>query len=72
MVKVSKVAAWKIGSEYIEDAKAAEQRVRQLVVEELLAEQEESQLANDEDVAEWVAINWEEMESRVKKAMAGT
>ena len=72
MVKVSKVATWKIGSEYIEDAKAAEQRVRQLVVEELLEEQEDAKLCGDEDVAEWVATHWDLIVARVKEAMAGT
>ena len=75
MVKVSKVAAWKIGSEYIEDAKAAEQRVRQLVVEELLSEENpdgDVMMGSDHDVAAWVATNWDLIVARVKEAMAGT
>lgn len=69
MVKVTKVAAWKIGEEYIEDAKAAEQRVRQLVVEEMIDEQK---AAGIKDFPSWIAKSWDEIEARVKKAMAGS
>lgn len=71
MVKVMKVAAWKIGEEYIEDAKAAEQRVRQLVLEEMMDEQKAAGIG-DFSFSSWMAKNWDEAEARVKKAMAGS
>lgn len=69
MVKVAKVAAWKIGEEYIEDAKAAEQRVRELVLEEMMEEQKATGI---KAFPAWMAKHWEEAEARVKKAMAGS
>lgn len=77
MVKVVKVAAWRIGGRYIEDAKEAEREVRKLVIIEMLEDHphkiwEDADEGATDNVADWVAANWDEIENRVKKAMAGT
>lgn len=77
MVKVVKVAAWKIGDRYIEDAKEAERATRELVIRELLTEWSangsgDPQLKLKDSIANWVAENWDAIESRTKAAMAGT
>lgn len=77
MVKVVKVAAWCIGDKYIEDAKEAEKAVREEIIREMLEDCPDKIWEDAEDeatgnVANWVAANWEEIENRTKKAMAGT
>lgn len=69
MVKVVKVAAWRIGDRYIESAKEAERETRKLVIRELMAEDNASAY---EDEADYMAHHWETIDKRVKEAMAGT
>lgn len=69
MVKVKKVAAWKIGDRFIEDAKEAEKVVRAEVIRELMKEDSASAY---EDEADFFSHHWDTIEQRVKAAMAGT
>ena len=71
MVKVSKVAVWKIGNEYIEDATRAAQAVRRMVIEELLRERQVREPMSIEQISEFVSTNYDQIETRVKSAMAG-
>lgn len=70
-VKVSKVAVWNVNGTLIEDVKEATKETRKLVIEELVNEQKKH-FGIDDNVPEWVADNWERIESRVERAMAGT
>jgi hypothetical protein len=70
MVKVSKVAVWKIGDQYFPDAQAATKETRRLVIEEMLV-QEENMFAG-QSPSSWMADNWDSIEARVKAAMAGS
>lgn len=69
MVKVTKVAAWKIGDKFIESAKEAEKETRRLVIQELMAEDSASAY---EDEADYFAHHWDTIEARTKAAMAGS
>ena len=69
MVKVAKVAVWKIGNTYIESAKEAEKETRRMVIQELIAEESPSAYA---DEADYFAHYWETIEARTKAAMTGT
>lgn len=70
MVNVTKVAAWKVGNTFIEDAKEAEKEVRRLVVMELIGEQP-GDYSTVDLIADWVVDNFDKIETRVKAAMAG-
>lgn len=70
MVKVTKVAVWKIGPSYIEDAKAAEKEARRLIIREMMKKARRPRKGKDE--ADWVGDNWDEIERRTKAAMTGT
>lgn len=78
MVKVTKVAVWKVDGSYFEDAKQAEKVVRQMVIEELLTEQApgiekwEHHFESRHEMSEWVSMSWDAIENRTKAAMAGT
>lgn len=74
MVKVTKVAAWKIGDKFIESAKEAEAATRQLVIGELLADlhEDDEPFASAEKLADWVSRNWDNILVRTKEALAGT
>lgn len=77
MVKVQKVAAWKVGTMYIENADEAEKQTRRLVILELMEEQGGLQKplefdGSHDQVADWVIDNWDEVSRRTKAAMAGT
>ena len=70
MVKVTKVAVWKIGNIYIESAKEAEKETRRVVIQEMIeatTDHPSNQVSGD-----WIADNWDEIEVLTKKAMAGT
>lgn len=73
MVRVSKIAVWKVGiGEIYEDQKSAEAAVREAVIEELMAEQDfHPEEDNRGMIAMWVSQNFDKMEARVKAAMAG-
>lgn len=70
MVKVTKVAVWKVGNTFIEDFKEAEQHVRCEIIREMLVAEEN--MAIGESPAEWMSSNWDDIEARVKTALAGT
>lgn len=73
MVRVTKVAVWKLeNGEIYEDQKSAERAVREAVIEELMAEKEFNPEADNRgQVASWVAEQFTTIETRVKTAMAG-
>lgn len=70
MVKVTKVAVWKIGAAYIESAKEAEKETRRMVIKEMLVAEEN--MAIGESPADWFADNWDDINNRTKAALAGT
>lgn len=75
MVKVSKIAVWKIGDRLVEDAATAERCVREIVVGELLRETNQKPTFEPmqiDQVATWVAFHHNMIEQRVKSAMAGS
>lgn len=77
MVKVTKIAAWKIGNKFFEEATEAEAEARRIIVEELLAEQNPERkfdqwFENPADIAEWISRHWAVIEARLKAAMAGS
>lgn len=71
-VKVSKVAVWSVNGTLIEDVKLATKETRRLVIEELATESGYKFADDGSDLAFWMADNWERIESRVERAMAGT
>lgn len=71
-VQVEKVAVWRVNGALIADIVAATKETRRLVIEELVAEQSYVFMEDGEDLAFWMADNWERIEVRVKAAMAGT
>lgn len=70
MVKVTKVAVWKIGNTFIESAVEATREVRRIIALELLEEGADEQLTLSE-AADWIADNHDSLEAKVKAAMAG-
>jgi hypothetical protein len=70
VVKVTKIAVWKIGDQYFEDATKATAVVRQQVILELIQE-DGAVLDCPENIARWVACTFDKIEARVKAAMAG-
>lgn len=72
MVKVSKIAVWKIGNEYVEDSKEAEKAIRTAIISEMIAEVEEGQILSAQDTGKFVAESWDAISAKVKAAMAGT
>ena len=70
MVKVTKVAVWKIGNTYIESAKEAEKETRREIIREMLVAEENMGIG--EGPADWIADNWDEISNRTKAALAGT
>lgn len=71
-VKVSKIAVWNVNGVLIEDVKAATSETRRLVIQELIEEQSQQFDQPLNDVPFWTADNWERIEARVARAMAGT
>ena len=72
MVKVTKIAAWKIGNEFFEDMARATTEVRRLVIIEMLEEEGPGMEGiTPEDIASWIAGSFDKIEARVKAAMAG-
>ena len=69
MVKVNKVAVWKVEGAYYESLDQAIKAVRTQAIRELIAEKKANQY---EDEADMIADLWDEIETRVEKAMAGT
>lgn len=70
MVKVSKIAVWDVGGELIRDAATATKKARLAIIREMLSDEEN--MFQGQSPAEWMADNWETIETRVKAAMAGT
>lgn len=73
-VVATKVAVWKVSGQYFESVIEAEKAVRHEVVMELLDEQADTDVAfeaQNEDIAAWIANNWDVIDNRVKAAMAG-
>lgn len=69
MVKVSKIAVWKVGDLYIEDAKEAVKVIRKEIIREVISE---DSLSAYEDEADYFAHHWEAIDQKVKAALAGT
>lgn len=74
MVKVSKIAVWDVDGVLHRDAKQATRAARRSIIKELMAEQKtsSSDFIDTGELAEWMADNWDTIEGRVEKAMAGT
>lgn len=77
MVKVAKIAVWKVGAQYFESIEPATTAVRRAIIEELMLEDGEDGLIWDEVelngcISDWVSTRWNEIERRVKEALAGT
>lgn len=71
-VEVTKVAVWKVNGTLFEDVKTATKETRRLVIEELATESGYEFADDGSDIAFWVADNWDRIEARVERAMAGT
>lgn len=78
MVRVSKLAVWDVNGELIRDSKTAEKATRRAIVEEMV-KGEDSAPPNLDDTGNralwmsiWISENWDNIETQVKKAMAGT
>lgn len=72
MVRVTKVAAWKIGDKFVEDVAEATKLIRRMVIEEILNEAYGSKDAFDvKEIAEFLSSNFDKIEARVKAAMTG-
>lgn len=69
MVKVTKVAVWKIGDRFIESAAEATKAARLEIIREMLVN-EENQFAG-QGPAEWMSSNWDAIEAKTKAAMTG-
>ncbi len=73
MVKVTKIAVWKIENSYYENAKAAEAAARRIILRDFLSYEgvdlDEDQL---DSLADKLIDNWDSFQQQVAAAMSGT
>lgn len=68
MVKVTKVAVWKVDGEFHEDLPSAIKACRTSIIREVLLEKKDESYFDEADM--W-SSNWEEIQRRLDQVMAG-